>query len=304
MKKVYFLAFAGLFSFFILMGSCNKKVQKDANQNLISESLDLWSIAANTNNPIDSVGLIHNLSLDYLSNSSEFPLNDIQSDMRVFTENWGYDSQYMLSKDSVNNILSEIKTVSENAIDEENRSSYFSDYVQTKISGSAAFNSYLSTAFSLIEINENDISSDSLIGISGVINEIRNLESEIMLSALEGQEKTELLATTSILRYSLAYWMSVAVNPSHPYYYALTDGSSSEKTSFHNLTSKFWQRVARGLTTVLADGLGGAIGGVAGAALGTAVGGPAGTVVGMASGIALLGGISSGAVAANWPAVN
>jgi len=164
---------------------------------------------SNVNNPLDSCGYFHNYFLDYfiqntelhLTNEEEFKselyriINEI-GDLHIFntTSQLGkkvldlyYDSTRTLS------ILQTIEQFS------------YNNYIKIK----------LINLFSLISLDDKDTINFTVDSLNALFQEIKDWENEIITNLnytiydSSNKVANQLLGTASIMRYSLAYWVTV-----------------------------------------------------------------------------------------------
>jgi hypothetical protein len=250
-----------LLSFLMIHLYCSKdkiEIRNSSNNNNYIEaqlrsSTTLLVNPTNGNNPIDSVGQIHNEILDYIAFHPGFDTIDIIAhayDYVQNSKNWDDMSEYM-SQYSADTLGQSIWDFC-NDDDLEG----LINYVSSMGGLSQALINELNNLFSVLDFNDENVSA------SEIIDSLKQIESNFAESTevFTLAESRTFYGTASVLRYSIAYWFSVSQDDNHPYYTYIADmiasynqfdnGDSSTRAPFP------WRKLWRALTVVAADAAG------------------------------------------------
>ncbi len=190
--------------------SCSDNVVQTCKFNNVSNLLYLPALNfSNNENPLDSCGYYHNYFLDYfiqntelhLTNEEEFKselyriISDI-GDMHIFNTTSQLGEKVLdLYFDSTRS-LSILQTIEQFS---------YNNYVKMN----------LINLFSLISLVDKDTINFSVDSLNALFQEIKDWENDIITSlnytVYDSSNKVanQLLGTSSIMRYSLAYWITV-----------------------------------------------------------------------------------------------
>lgn len=266
--------------------SCNKEQDSLHQNNLVFESPQRrttdYGDPSNNQNPLDSVGKIHNQILDAVAFDDDFETLPIDS----FTYSYvtavrGWDDfhaiipieRYNRLKDVLWNYVSHDDL--DGAIDHLGQSGGYS----------SALTAQLRDLFSVLSLERGNVPIEALV------DSIIAKENNFPAKSFSPYERNIYYGTASVLRYSASYWDAVISDESssHPYYDIVVnylarldrDGSQEVGSRAFN-----WKKFWRGLAVVGADALGFAGGFALGSALSggnPAVGAAGGTLIGGAA---------------------
>lgn len=220
MKRIIYLL--SILLIIIVIGSCDPKIiehNKKAinNHQLISFGINYMDNLnpANLNNVIDSCGYYHNLILfNFISEHNFF-----ESDTILF---WRYldtlfqhlgNSNFMNSNQTVNSVIFHHFVDSINGLSHDwilNNFSY-SDYCRTK----------LNSLFGILH-SHTDTTNTTIDTIVNIINEIKqwegNVISELNFHTFDtnNHQAIQLLSASSIMRYSLCFWITAINDTNSP----------------------------------------------------------------------------------------
>lgn len=216
--KNYFILLFG-----VILLSCNKKNIDDyAIQPNHLEAYTLTSI-----NYWDSVGIVHNQSLDFLSSYSgfeEFSFSQKAIIFDAFFDSIGlstFDTTYESSAfDIYSNNTFSLEQDLLDGLDSTELPQICRSYLEN---------------FEVTVRQNNDV--------SGLLGFIANQRDSLLESNLSEYNKALLLGATSIAYYSLDYWYSASNNSSSPYFNLMQTGLNNCSCNVPNQT-RFWADVA------------------------------------------------------------
>jgi len=199
----------------IFVSSC-KKGEMVSNQDKIHEielrtekisSGDIWSLAKNDNNSSDSLGLIHNLLLDYLFSKKKTNVfnvaysyaKDYFADERGYTYNFDVLDSFIHDEQ----VISNIKIINDINSFKELSSLYHDKNLSDQ------YNQYLENLFGILDNGMNIYAPENERACieEYLIVQIKHIEQTIIDDQyLINLERERLLGSASIMRYSLVYW--------------------------------------------------------------------------------------------------
>ncbi|MBX3042237.1 MAG: hypothetical protein KIT33_09110 [Candidatus Kapabacteria bacterium] len=266
MKKMYlkFLSVLFLYSAIACSGDINNSTDFNIDKNLPNLFYDTLGVSFPLN-PYDSIGLIHNNGLNYISNniSSLTCQNhrlELVSLISYSLDSLGY--QY-----NINQINQQVNLIFDNpGIVELDSVTYYYSFERD-------VERHL---LDLIDIFRNH--SDST-NISSLLILIKDWEFDIINSnLLSTSQKEQLLVGGAVARYSMAYWYDVGyVNSvTNPWYHELNCNQFEKNSSKIDKIQLFgffnWPKWAKVVATAVSDAVGAAAGVAAGAGTPASVG--------------------------------
>jgi hypothetical protein len=212
---------------------------------------DPWDSAANTDNPADSAGFIHNIALQYvdsMTTASGSGLRSYDTAITFLRRYWGsaFDTTAFKSEDSYTNVQNQWSLVNAGQYSLVISGMSYSSAVKTKLSA-------------LVVTMEDTTHLPASLPYDSIKSKIVAWEHQVDTSTtFTATEKGYLFAHSSIARYSLYYWYG----DFQKQWNAMTPAQQNATTKAH----KWWQWLIIGV----ADGLGYAAGatGTAGTPLG------------------------------------
>jgi len=207
----------------LIIISCSKKDTfiEQAQEPLTAKSMiydSRWSIASNPDNPIDSIGIIHNLTLEYIANrSKKVHIDSVYSYAKEYYVNERNYSPYFDTW-NVSEVMQKLKLNvaslhHEELISFEEIATWYG-YENT----SESYQTYIRSLFAIMdqvaELCEDNPEDNCIAHLYNyAINNIKELEGSV-LSDLElpNSEREQFLRTSSVLRYSIVYWSDVSGN--------------------------------------------------------------------------------------------
>lgn len=257
-------------------------------EQVLSRNTEILVDPSNSNNPIDSVGEIHNQILDAVAFDEDFETLDISEfclDYVVSELGWNaLDTIF-----SVSAIDSIVQVIWDYSLEEdfEGRISEMS----TALSFSQTLTNHLNSLFGLLDYERESVP------IANLIDSIIVKEQQFATAIVTPSESMIYYGTASILRYSAAYWDAVLEDETstHPYYnvvveYLMELDDELSNGSDVDVRKWNWKKFWRGLAVIGADALGFGAGYAIGSALSggvPAVGASAGTLLGSAASTAV-----------------
>lgn len=238
---------------------------------------------SNSNNPIDSVGEIHNEFLDAIAFNDAFETLEILDFLYEYSAGeLGWEDIDLWMPQSKADSLND--TIWDYSLSEDFEG--FLDDLSSAYSFSSGLDEHLDSLFSLFDYTREDLPTTDLI------DSIKVREERFSRITTSQFESRIYYGTASILRYSAAYWDAVLEDEtsSHPYYEVIVNYLMEyEATNSGDVVTvrKFsFKKLWRGLAVIGADALGFAGGYGLGSVLSggnPAVGGAAGTLIGGAA---------------------
>ena len=228
---------------------------------------------SNTNNPMDSVGLIHNEFVDAVAFDEDFETLDIVLFLNEYAkvERGWYDFSQLQMDSMVGVILSYCL---------EDDFDGLIDTLASSAGYSVSLIAELKELMSVLNVNREDVE------IADLIDSIVVKETQFSLGVFSAVERNIYYGTASVLRYSSSYWDAVLEDDTHPYHSILVDYLIEYDDEEEFQRAFKWWKVWRALAVVGADALGFAAGYGLGSALSAglpAVGATCGTLLGGAA---------------------
>jgi len=205
---------------------------------------------SNSQNPIDSVGRIHNELLDRIAIIPGFDTMNINS--YIYNTLSIELNLYNLSNDIPLNLADSIVEHIWLYSNNDDQDTVIEDlYIYNYISEDLALS--LKDLFSVLDYNRGDVPIEQLI------DSIKAKENQFILDNWNTNDQVIYLGTASVLRYSAYYWDNVIedTTESHPFYQIYTN-YLSEKDGLNSISSRKWnwKKFWRGMAIVGADALG------------------------------------------------
>jgi len=258
-------------------------------------STELSVDPSNPNNPVDSIGEIHNELLDAIAFNEGFDTLDIMDFLFEYVvEEKGWEVDEKLSNSSADSMVNVIWEYCIEVDLEEDFTGLIDEF-STAFAYSQTLTNHLESLFSLLDYAREDVP------ISDLIDSIIVKEDLFSTAVVTASESLIFYGTASILRYSAAYWEAVIEDESssHPFYTVVVShlmdlDENINSDDIVDVRKWNWKKFWRGLAVIGADALGFAGGYAFGSSLSGGL--PA---AGIAAGT-LIGGATSGMVRDAW----
>jgi len=214
--------FVGLSS--VVITSCSKKksIIEQSQESLIAKTAIVdsrWEIASNPYNYLDSIGVIHNLTLEYIFNKTKkVKIDSVYSYAKeYYVKERGYASNF----DNWN-VSDAVQALKQNAValnndeDIESFEEVATWYGYDK--KTTAYKTYITSLFAMMDnvvkfCEDNPEDKWITYIYTETINDIKLLEYIVINdNTLESDERDQFLRCSSVLRYSIVYWSDTNTN--------------------------------------------------------------------------------------------
>lgn len=166
---------------------------------------------ANSENPHDSIGFIHNQGIHYvLNNITNLSSNEVLEKTANFFEIYYPGSDWSHIKDSISSVNSKGLIFNWQNGFSENR---FQEVLDSLVNTNTISLQFIDFYSDIIDISETLTNKDNL---ANLISNLKSTEAQILqCNSLTGHEKFTLLGMASVARYSAAFWTSIAGSQSY-----------------------------------------------------------------------------------------